>query len=89
MSKYSVGLKALLQESLSEPELYGDLVCKFRKVVDKTDFSVQCRKIVTSYKKIGYNMDILQLIARIIVNPIMVDNYGTLFNSTTVDQSSD
>ena len=31
VSKYSVGLKRLLLEGLSEPEFYGDLVYKFRR----------------------------------------------------------
>ena len=32
VSKFSVGLKSLLQQGLSEPEFYGDLVYKFRKI---------------------------------------------------------
>ena len=30
--KFNVGLKSLLQQGLSEPEFYGDLVFKFRKI---------------------------------------------------------
>ena len=33
MSKYNVGLKTLLLQGLSEPEFYGDLVYKFRKII--------------------------------------------------------
>ena len=36
MSNYNAGLKTLLQEGLSEPEFYGDVVYKFRKIVGKT-----------------------------------------------------
>ena len=32
MSKYNVGLKTLLLQGLSEPEFYGDLLYKFRKM---------------------------------------------------------
>ena len=32
ISKYNVGLKTLLNEGLSEPEFYGDLVYKFTKL---------------------------------------------------------
>ena len=32
VSKFSVGLKTLLHQGLSEPEFYGDLVYKFKKV---------------------------------------------------------
>ena len=31
VSEFNVGLKPLLQQGLSEPEFYGDLVYKFRK----------------------------------------------------------
>ena len=38
MSKYNVGLKTLLLQGLSEPDVYGDLVYKFRKIIGKNDF---------------------------------------------------
>ena len=38
-SKYNVGPKTLLQ-GLSEPEFYGDLVYKFRKIIGKNDFLI-------------------------------------------------
>ena len=40
VSKYNVGLKTLLLEGLSEPEFYGDLVYKFRKIIGKNDFLI-------------------------------------------------
>ena len=39
VSKYNIGLKTLLLQGLSEPEFYGDLVYKFRKILGKNDFS--------------------------------------------------
>ena len=33
VSKYNVRLKTLLLQGLSEPEFYGDLVYKFKKVI--------------------------------------------------------
>ena len=44
ISKFNVGLKTLLGEGLSEPELYGDLVYKFKKFIGRNDFSFQFRK---------------------------------------------
>ena len=38
MSKYNFGLKKLLLQGLSEPEFYGDLVYKFRKIICRNDF---------------------------------------------------
>ena len=40
VSKYNVGLKTLLLQGLSEPELYGDLVYKFRKLLVKMIFLI-------------------------------------------------
>ena len=38
VSKYNVGLKILLLSGLSEPEFYGDLMYKFRKIIGKKIF---------------------------------------------------
>ena len=42
--KYNVGLKTPLPEGLSEPEFYGDLVYKFRKIIGKNDFPYHFKK---------------------------------------------
>ena len=41
------------------------------------------------YKRVGYKMDIMRQSACLVVNPIMVYNYGFLFYCTTVRQTSD
>ena len=53
VEKYSVSLKTLLQQGISESEFYGDLVYKFRKNVGKSHFSEQSRKLINCYKSIG------------------------------------
>ena len=58
VSKYNVGLKTLLLQGLSEPEFYGDLVYKFRKIIGKYDFPYHFKNIIVPYKKIGYNIDV-------------------------------
>ena len=58
MSKYNVGLRTLLLQGLSEPEFYGDLVYKFRKIFGKNDFPNDFKKIVVCFKNIGYNIDV-------------------------------
>ena len=50
----------LLREGLFEPEFYGDLVYKFTKLVGRTDFSFQFRKIITHYRRIGYNLNVMR-----------------------------
>ena len=84
ISKFNVGLKSLLHQGLSEPEFYGDLVYKFKKIRGMTDFSDQFRKIIMRYKRIGYNLNVLRKSAR-----FTVDSYATLFNCTPVDRASD
>ena len=59
ISKFNVGLKTLLREGLSEPEFYGDLVYKFKKLIGRND-SFQFRKIITHYRHIGYNLNIMR-----------------------------
>ena len=39
ISKFQVGLKSLLRQGLSEPEFYGDLVYKLKKIVGSYIFS--------------------------------------------------
>ena len=76
VEKYNVGLKKLLQQGISEPEFYGDLVYRFRKIVRKSNFSEQFRKLVNRYKRIGYILDIMRQTACLVINPIIVDGYA-------------
>ena len=89
VSKYIVGLKTLLLQGLSEPEFYGDLVYKFRKIIGKNDFPYHFKKIIVRYKKIGYNINVIRQTACLVVNPIKVNSFAYLFNSTTVIWTSD
>ena len=78
-----------LNEGLSEPEFYGDLVYKFKKLIGSNDFSFQFRKIITRYRRIGYNLNVMRQSACLVFNPIMVDNYAAFFNCTPVGRASD
>ena len=51
----------------------------------------KCCKHLSSYKKFGYNIDILRQTACLVVNPIKVNGfvYAYLFNCTTVGRASD
>ena len=88
ISKFQVGLKSLLRQGLSEPDFYGDLVYKL-KIVGSNNFSAQFIKIISHYIKIGYNINVLQQTACLVVNPITVGNFAFLFNCTPVGRTSD
>ena len=51
--------------------------------------SAQFIKIISHYKKIGYNINVLQQTACLVVNPITVGNFAFLFNCTPVGRTSD
>ena len=70
--KYNSGLKTLLQQGISEPIFYGDLVYKFKRIVEKSNFSDQFKKIVKRYIRVGYNLDIMRQSACLVLNPITV-----------------
>ena len=57
--KYNIGLKTLLQQGISEPIFYGDLVYKFKRIVGNPNFSDQFKKIVKRYIKLGFNLDVM------------------------------
>ena len=58
--KYNIGIKTLLQQGISEPIFYGDLVYKFKRIVGKPNFSDQFKKIVKRYIRVGYHLDIMR-----------------------------
>ena len=87
------GLKYIIhykeEYTFLKPEFYGDLVYRFRKIVGKSNFSEQFRKLINRYKRIGYSLDIMRQTACLVVNPIILDGYASLFNCTTAVWASD
>ena len=67
----------------------GDLAYKFKRIVGKSNFSDQFKKIVKRYIRVRYNLDIMRQSACLVLNPITDNSYGFLFNCTTVGQASD
>ena len=78
------------QQGISQPLFYGDLVYKFKRTVGKPNFNDQFKTIIKRYKKkVGYNFDIMQQSACLVLNPITVYSYGFLFTCTMAGQASD
>ena len=63
---------------------------KFRiGLLGLSNFSEQFRKLINRYKRIGYSLDIMRQTACLVVNPIIVDGYASLFNCTTAVRASE
>ena len=83
IEKYHVSLKKLMQQGICNPEFYGDLVYKFKKIFGNPNFSNLLKRIA------GYSLDIMRQTACLVFNPIMVEGYASLFSCTAVVQASD
>ena len=59
ISKFSIGLKSLLNQGLSEPEFYRDLVYKLKRIIGRTDFSDQFRQIIIRHKRFVYDLIVM------------------------------
>ena len=46
-------------------------------------------RIITRYRRTGYDLNVLRQSACLVLNPIMVDKYATFFNCTPVGRASD
>ena len=95
----------LLMKSLNKTEtpIFLSVVCSLypkaifltlsvqikKKNIGKSNFSEQFRKLTNRYKRIGYSLDIMRQTACLVVNPIIVDGYVSLFNCTTAVRASD
>ena len=72
--------------------IFASTICVlagYRQFQPNNNFSAQFIKIISHYKKIGYNINVLQQTACLVVNPITVGNFAFLFNCTPVGRSSD
>ena len=59
------------------------------KIIGENDFPCHFKKIIVRYKIIGYNINVMLQTACLVVNPIKVNSFAYLFNSTTVGRTSD
>ena len=59
IEKYHVSLKKLMQQGICNPEFYGDLVYKFKKIIGNPNFSNLFKRIVNRFKRAGYSLDIM------------------------------
>ena len=60
-----------------------------KKIVGSNNFSAQSIKIISHYKKIGYNINVLQQTECLVANPMTVGNLAFLFHCTPAGRTSD
>ena len=89
VSTFSVGLKTLLHRGLSESEFCGGMLCEFKRIVGRADFSGQFRKIIVRYKRIGCSVSVVRRSACFVFGPVAVGGFASLFNCTRVVRASD
>ena len=70
-----------MQQGICNPEFYGDLVYKFKKMIGNPDFPNLFKRIVNRFKIAGYTLDIMRQTACLVFNPI--------FSCTALVQASD
>ena len=56
ISKFQIGLISLLRQGHSEPEFYGDLVYKLKKIVGSYNFSAQFIKLFPVIKRLAITL---------------------------------
>ena len=78
-----------MQQGICNPEFYGDLVYKFKKIIGNPNFSNLLKRIVYCFTRAGFSLDIMQQTACLVLNPIMAEGYAALFSCTAVVQASD
>ena len=44
-----------MQQGICNPEFYGDLVYKFKKIIGNPNFSYLLKRILTPFKRAGYS----------------------------------
>ena len=74
-----------MQQGICNPEFYGDLVYKFKKIIGNPNFSNLLKRIVNRFKGAGYSLDIMRQTACLVFNPI--EGYAALFSCTAVVQA--
>ena len=89
VSEFGVELGSLLWQGLSESEFCGDLVYLFGKVYACGGFGAQFRRIIFRYRKIGCSMDVVRRAACMVVGPVTVGGFASLFGCAPAGWASD
>ena len=78
-----------MQQGICNPEFYGNLVYKFKKIIGNPNVPNLLKRTVNLFRRAGCSLDIMRQTACLVFNPIMVEGYAALFSCTAVVQASD
>ena len=70
-----------MQQGICNPEFYGDLVYKFKKIIGNPNFSDLFKRKVNRFNR--------AVCGRLVFNPITVEGYASHFKCKSVVQTSD
>ena len=59
-----------MQQGISNPEFYGDLVYKFKKTIGNPNFSDLFKRIVNRFKRAGYTFNIMRQTACLVLTQL-------------------
>ena len=76
ISRSRVGLESLLHQGLSEPDLYGDLVCGLGRIVGSDGFSAQFVEVVSHCGKVCCGVGVMWRTACLVVRPVVVGRFA-------------
>ena len=80
VNKYNSHIKTLINDGISHPVFYGDVVYKIRRALNSKHFSDTFSKIIRKHIKLGYKPNILQRTASLVVSTPCIINYNHLFS---------
>ncbi|WP_187355599.1 hypothetical protein ['Paenibacillus yunnanensis' Narsing Rao et al. 2020] len=84
VTKYNCSLKSLLNLGISQPEFYGDVVYKLRRLKFNNTFNLLFRKLITEFIAKGYERKILRQTTCLVFNLDFVKGFDNLFYCTAV-----
>ena len=83
LDKYNLSLKSYLNIGISQPEFYGDVVYRLRKINNHCYFYDIFHRTINKFVKKGYKINILERSTRLALNPIKFNKYASgLFGGT-------
>ena len=83
------GLRPFYARAFRNPNFMVTWFTNLRNLKERMIFLFSSEKIITRYRRIGYNLNVMRQSAFLVFNTIMVDNYAAFFNCTPVGRASD